>query len=151
MKSCFLKITLFSSFNKDTYLFRMVPFNNLNKTQLRVKPIRVCVITCCVRRIKFAWTDTNTVFISQQFFLVLVFILCQVQARGIWWIFLASLKFRGFTLKVMLWSIFTMRSISWGYFFTNLFCNLFLDINNCAPHCYSLSIFFINVFRYDSK
>ena len=48
------KITLFSSLNKDTYLFRMVSFNSLNKTQLRVKPIRVCVITCCVRRIKFA-------------------------------------------------------------------------------------------------
>ena len=45
---------MFSSFNKDTYLFRMVPFNTLNKTQLRVKPIRVCVIICCVRRIKFA-------------------------------------------------------------------------------------------------
>ena len=45
---------MFSSFNKDTYLFRKVPFNTLNKTQLRVKPIRVCVIICCVRRIKFA-------------------------------------------------------------------------------------------------
>lgn len=37
-------------------------------------------------------------------------------------------------------------------FFTNLFCNFFFfGHKQLGTHCYSLSIFFINVLRYDSK
>ena len=143
-------------------------------------------------------------FISQQFFLVLVFILCQVQAQGIWWTFLASflkipriypkcyvmvnfydeIYFLGIKLRsrsvplsycitetiMDLYSLLQTNEISeifkavpklfikkkfqnskCRYSLLTCFVIFFLKHKQLGTHCYSSSIFFIKVSRYDSK